>query len=127
MISDLDSNKRVVTDFYRTAFGGNTRQAVANHVGDPYIQHHPSVPDGTDAFISLVEQTLTENPDFDLRIKRVIAEGDLVVCHSQQTIGPRLPAQALIDISRLESSKIVEHWDVIQDIPSISANKNGMV
>jgi predicted SnoaL-like aldol condensation-catalyzing enzyme len=30
------------------------------------------------------------------------------------------------DFFRLEDSKVVEHWDVIQDVPNHSANPNGM-
>lgn len=70
---------------------------------------------------------LAENPDFNVQIRRVIAEGDLVVCHSLQTIRPEVPDRALVDIFRIENDKIVEHWDVIEDIPPTSANSNGMV
>jgi predicted SnoaL-like aldol condensation-catalyzing enzyme len=36
------------------------------------------------------------------------------------------PGRALADFFRLEDGKVVEHWDVIQDIPKASANNNGM-
>ncbi len=34
--------------------------------------------------------------------------------------------RALADFFRLEDGKVVEHWDVIQDVPATSANDNGM-
>jgi predicted SnoaL-like aldol condensation-catalyzing enzyme len=34
--------------------------------------------------------------------------------------------QAAVDIFRVEHGKIVEHWDVLQDIPEKSANDNSM-
>ena len=52
-----------------------------------------------------------EYPNLRLDIKRVIAEGDMVVTHSH------------LD---LEPGKVVEHWDVIQDVPNHAANPNGM-
>ncbi|MGN6657417.1 MAG: nuclear transport factor 2 family protein, partial [Achromobacter mucicolens] len=39
---------------------------------------------------------------------------------------PEDRGQAVVDIFRLEGGKIVEHWDVSQEIPENPANKNGM-
>ncbi|WP_176953769.1 nuclear transport factor 2 family protein [Streptomyces indicus] len=39
---------------------------------------------------------------------------------------PDNPGRALADFFRLEHGKVVEHWDVIQEIPLESANPNGM-
>lgn len=67
-----------------------------------------------------------EYPDLKLDIKRVLAEGDLVVTHSHLVLEPGTPGRALADFFRVEDGKVVEHWDVIQEIPDASANENGM-
>ena len=65
-------------------------------------------------------------PDLKLDIKRVIAEGDMIITHSHLDLEPGNPGRALADFFRLENGKVVEHWDVIQDVPAESANDNGM-
>ena len=57
---------------------------------------------------------------------RVLPEGDLVATHSHLILTPGEPGRALADFFRLENGKVVEHWDVIQDVPDTSANDNTM-
>jgi predicted SnoaL-like aldol condensation-catalyzing enzyme len=58
--------------------------------------------------------------------KRLIAEGDLVVVHSHNVPVPGTRGRAVIDIFRLEDGKIVEHWDVVQEVPETAKNNNTM-
>jgi predicted SnoaL-like aldol condensation-catalyzing enzyme len=125
-MSEHEENKRVVVDYYQTAFDGNPEKAVADHFGDRYIQHNPEAADGPEAFIGFVKWLRSEYPRLTLEIKRVIAEGDLVATHSHLILEPGKPGRALADFFRLENGKVVEHWDVIHDVPSTSANPNGM-
>jgi len=71
-------------------------------------------------------RAVSEYPHLELDVERVIADGDLVVTHSHLVLEPGRPGRALADYFRLENGKVVEHWDVVQDIPETAANANGM-
>jgi predicted SnoaL-like aldol condensation-catalyzing enzyme len=119
----LEQHKRTVVAFYTLAFNGHQpEEAVRRYVGPVYIQHNPFAADGPEAFIAFVNAF----PQASVDIKRVIAERDLVITHSQVQLGPQYPATAAMDMFRLKHGKIVEHWDVVQEIPAESANDNGM-
>jgi predicted SnoaL-like aldol condensation-catalyzing enzyme len=49
-----------------------------------------------------------------------------VALHSHLTRKPGDRGMAVVDIFRLENGKIVEHWDVVQEVPETSANNNTM-
>ncbi len=44
--------------------------------------------DGPEAFISFIESYVAANPELHIDIKRIIAEGDFVVTHSQLKLNP---------------------------------------
>jgi predicted SnoaL-like aldol condensation-catalyzing enzyme len=126
-MGDLERNKQTVIAFYTRAF--NDKQpadAVAKYVGSEYIQHNPDTPDGADAFIHSTTGLITKFPQVSVEIKRVIAEGDLVVAHNIVKLAPEDRGMAGADIFRLRDGKIVEHWDVRQPIPETAANDNTM-
>lgn len=126
-MSDINANKKTVLAFYSLAFKDKQpAEAVVEHVGRTYRQHNPQVSDGPVGFIQFVLGFLSKFPEASLDIKRVVAEGDLVVTHSLLKTTPDDRGTAAVDIFRLEDGKIVEHWDVLQPVPETSANDNTM-
>ena len=126
-MADLERNKQTVIAFYTRAF--NDKQpadAVAEYVGSEYIQHNPDTPDGAEAFINSTTRLIAKFPQVSVEIKRVVAEGDLVVAHNLVKLAPEDRGMAGADIFRLRDGKIVEHWDVRQPVPETAANDNTM-
>ena len=124
-MADLERNKRLVREYYELAFNEHQpREAVERYQGDEYIQHNPQAPDGPEAFIGFVETF----PEASIDIKRIVAEGDIVVTHSLIRFSKNDERGTVaVDLFRLtDDGRIVEHWDVLQPFPEESANDHPM-
>lgn len=125
--STQTSNKELVTSFYKLAFNDHQPvEAMKKYVGSQYTQHNPYVADGKQPFIDFFVEFQKKHPQSHVEIKRVVAEGDLVVVHVHSKLDPKDGGRAVMDIFRVQDGKIVEHWDVGQSIPEKPANKNTM-
>ncbi|MFD4836334.1 nuclear transport factor 2 family protein [Achromobacter sp. NPDC058515] len=121
------SNKEIVVAFFRMMFQDrDIDEAVRLYVSPNYTQHNPYMRDGVGPMVDFFPPYFEQHPQAIVEIKRVIAEGDLVVIHNLWRDSPEDRGQAVVDIFRVENGKIVEHWDVSQEIPENPANKNGM-
>jgi predicted SnoaL-like aldol condensation-catalyzing enzyme len=123
--STTAANKKLVVDFYRVVFiEKRVAEGFERYVAPGYIQHNPMLPSGREAAVKFLTRAVTRDSISD--IKRVIAEGDLVVLHvhSRNTLSDR--GRAVVDIFRVADGKIIEHWDVIQAVPAKSQNPNTM-
>ncbi|MDK4688463.1 nuclear transport factor 2 family protein [Kingella negevensis] len=114
--------------FYELAFNKHKlNEAVSKYVGKTYLQHNPTVADGGQAFIDAFAPFLKENPQSRAEVKRVIAEGDLVMLHVFSQVNPQDKGEAVVDIFRFDKNgKIVAHWDVIQTMPDSTVSGRGM-
>ena len=126
LAADPEANKKIVVDFYNLALNQKDFDAASKYLGPRYIQHNPNAPDGAEGLKRLVTFLKEKFPNSKSEIKRVIAEGDLVVLHVHSVREPGQRGRAIVDIFRLENGKIVEHWDVIQPVPEKAANDNTM-
>ena len=127
MKTSLEQNKRNVIAFYEMMFNDcKPAEAIAIYSGDMYIQHNPHVGDGKQAFIDYFDKMAAEHPGKRVEVKRAFAEGNHVILQCHQ-IWPEGLEYAGIDIFRLDDAgKVVEHWDVLQELPDHSMNDNGM-
>ncbi len=122
-----ERNRASAVAFYDLMFNQcRPSEAMAQYGGSQYIQHNPHVGDGREAFIEYFERMARDYPGKSVSFKRVFAEGDHVILHCHQ-VWPGGLEYAGIDIFRFdEDGRIVEHWDVLQELPETSANANSM-
>ena len=126
LAADLEANKKAVLEFYEAGLNKKDFEAAAKYFGPKYIQHNPGAPDGIEGFKTFVNFLKEKFPQSHSEIKKVFADGDHVILHVHAVREPGTRGRAIVDIFRLENGKIVEHWDVAQDIPDKMPHNNGM-
>jgi predicted SnoaL-like aldol condensation-catalyzing enzyme len=123
------TNTHTVLAFEETVFNKHrVKEGFERYVGESFKQHSPMLPDDKGAAIKALSHLLTDVfPASRIVVERTVAQGDLVAA---QIFWDQKPGEtrgvARVDIYRLENGKIVEHWDVAQDVPENAANDNTM-
>ena len=119
-------NKRIATEFFEAIVNKKDFQLAEKYLGSWYIEHDPEGTDGPKGLQAYIDFLQANFPNSHVEVKRVIADGDYVIFHVHSILIPGTRGQAITDLFRLDHGKVVEHWDVTQDIPEKSANANGM-
>lgn len=129
-IKDLDkteANKALAVALIEDVLMGKNPSKITEHISaEQYDQHNPQIKDGLSGIMEAVEYLSSQNNMFQYNtIHKVLGEGNFVLTISEGEWGGK--PQAFYDLFRMEEGKIVEHWDVIQEIPTEGlANDNGM-
>jgi len=128
-ITDLDkteANKNLATSIIRDVLMGQNPNNITNYIAIDYIQHNPQIDNGLQGIQDAVAYLTSINNMFQYNtIYKVIGEGNFVLTVSEGTWNGT--SNAFYDLFRMENGKAVEHWDVIQPVPTQGlANNNGM-
>jgi len=120
------ANLDKVLAVYREVLMPMNPDKVEEHLSPRYIQHSSLAEPGLPALKRFLTHVRRESPDARQTIHRTFADGDHVIVHVHVVRWPGDPGLAVVDIFRCENGEIVEHWDVIQEVPAQSINPNGM-
>jgi predicted SnoaL-like aldol condensation-catalyzing enzyme len=114
----IERNKEVVERLFDAFRAGDT-DTFDELIVEEYVQHNPQAGNGLQA----VKEFFAPVGPVDVEVHRVIAEGDLVAVHAHY----KTWNVAGVDIFRLDDAgKIIEHWDVLQQVPETTASGNDM-
>ncbi|MGH1519421.1 nuclear transport factor 2 family protein [Chryseobacterium sp. JK1] len=118
------NNKELIVKAITAVFVDRDITAFDQYFGDHYIQHNPTIPNGTEA----LKQFIPYLPDdFGYEPGVVTENGDIVMIHGRYKNwnGKNMIG---VDIFRVHNGKITEHWDVLQEEVTAenSVNENEM-
>lgn len=129
-ITDLEqteANKALAVTIIEDVLMGQNPENIVNLISaEQYDQHNPGIGDGLEGIQAAVEYLISIDNMFEYTtIHKVIGEGNFVLTVSEGQWNNT--SNAFYDLFRFENGKAVEHWDVIQAIPTEGlANENGM-
>ena len=122
----LEANKKLVLAFYEQIIGRKDFEGGRPFMGANYRQHSPYATDGHEGLAAFVKYFRENFPNHRYEVKKVLADGDMVVLHLHGMGGMNPHGEQVVDFFRVKDGKVVEHWDVIQPIPEKSENPNGV-
>ena len=129
-VMDLDKteeNKKLIVDLFDTMINGTPEEggaAFQKAFAMDYKQYNPNAGDGWEGFMTT--QMASGSPRWVFtKQHKVLGQGNYVLSIAEGTENG-IPS-AYYDLVRIEDGKIVDHWDVVQAIPTEGlANQNGM-
>jgi predicted SnoaL-like aldol condensation-catalyzing enzyme len=119
------TNKDAAVSFLRLVTAGKIREGYEKHVAPDFKHHNPYFGGHAESLMAGMEESEARFPGKKLKIHQVIVEGDVVAVHSHVVLKPLELEFSTVHILRFREQKIVELWDVAQQIPMDSPNENG--
>ena len=119
-------NADIASEFLRMCARGDVREAYERFVADDFVHHNAWFPGDRQSLLLAMEASAATEPNKSFDVKQVIDGGDRVAVLSHlQRAGADLE-YAVVHIARFADGKIVELWDLGQEIPKDSPNALGM-
>lgn len=127
-VSDLESteaNRKLVAGYAEKVLKGADYSASTDYTSaETYHQHNPDAGDGLSGFGVAAAKWAEQGKTVVYEtIHHVMAEGNFALVQAEGVFGEPV---AYYDLFRIADGKIVEHWDVIQEIPVELPHSNGL-
>ena len=120
------ANLALVTQMYHEVLIAMDSSAVDRFIAPHYVQHSSLAEPGVAALKAFLDMVREQSPDARQTIHRTLVDGDMVAVHVHVERFPGDPGLAVVDMFRCQNGMIVEHWDVLQDVPARPVNPHSM-
>ncbi len=127
MLTDSSQNspqKDAMLSFLNMVVAGNIREAYASYIHPDFRHHNAYYKGDAESLMKGMEENHEKFPAKRFSVKKILEEGDTVMTHSSISL-TGIEEMAAVHIARFRDGKIIEMWDVGQEIPKESPNENG--
>ena len=99
--------------------------AFRTYAATDMIQHNKSLGAGREGSIAALSKVFAD-PGAEFAVQRILFDGNLAAIHYRGQLHAGDAGAAVVEVFRLESGRIVEHWDMLQAMPTTSTNAHPM-
>jgi len=119
-------HKEMAASFLKMAGGGNVKAAYEKFIAPDFIHHNQYFKGDRQSLLNAMEEAHKKSPNKSIDVKQVFEDGDFVITHS--LVARSDPAQApiaVVHIFRFKHDRVVELWDLGQELVRDSPSENG--
>ncbi|HOS48607.1 MAG TPA: ester cyclase [Bacteroidia bacterium] len=125
MQQDLNNLKAIAKAFLQAASSHQVSEGYDLYVSEKFVHHNIHFKSDAHTLKAGMMQSAEMFPEKIFEVKQCIAENDKVMTYSHVRLTPDDKGFALMHLFRFENNKIVELWDIAQQIPESIANELG--
>ena len=125
-VPPMTSHADIATSFLRMCARGEVRDAYDRYVSQDFVHHNAWFAGDRESLLRAMEESAAKEPNKSFEVRQVIDGGDKVAVLSHLKRAEANLEYAVVHIARIVDGKIVELWDLGQEIPKDSPNELGM-
>ena len=123
---DHKTNKAAAVDFLQLVVAGRIDEAYEKYVDMEGKHHNAYFPAGFPALKKAMKENQVQFPLKVFTVKHTLGDNDLVAVHSHTVLRSGELEFAVVHLFRFREAKIVEMWDMGQQVPADLPNQDGM-
>ena len=120
------SHKESAIEFLTMAAAGDVTVAYARHVAPQFKHHNPHFAHDRQSLLDAMSASAAAEPNKSFEVMQAIEDAGTVAVHSRLTRVSTNAQYAVVHILKFDHGKIVEMWDIVQEVPVDSPNAIGM-
>ncbi len=121
----METYKKIALSFLELIALGKIEEAYQKYISQEFRHHNPYFFGDADSLKKGMLENEAQHPGKILEVKHALQESDFVVVHSHLRFKREDAGMIVVHIFRFKEDKIVELWDVGQEIPRDNKNLNG--
>lgn len=121
------TQKEIAHQFLKMAASGDVQAAYDKYISAEFKHHNQYFKGDRTSLLEAMQASHTQNPNKGFTIKHTYEDGDTVIVHSlvERANGNDFHI-AVVHILKFKDHKIIEMWDLGQQIITNSPNENGL-
>ena len=120
------THKEIAKAFLQMASNQDYQAAYDKFIAPNFIHHNQYFKGDRQSLMAAMQESSKVSPNKSIEVKKIYEDGNTVITHS--LVNRKNPGDlpiAVIHIFRFENGKVVEMWDIGQQLMKDSPNENG--